>query len=111
MYHFGEIALTFEFWINNENWTILWKPETKELYIEFTSGQLEIARKYLQQNANNGWLLKSGIFKLPFSEFALTTAGKELFKIIPIEDFPSYKKDLDEFFAKKHLKLIELKSC
>lgn len=47
----------------------LQKTETKEFYIEFTSGQLEIVRKYLQQDANGGWLLKSGKFKLPFSAF------------------------------------------
>lgn len=47
----------------------LQKTDTKELYIEFTSGQLEIARKYLQEDRKNGWLLKSGMFKLPFNAF------------------------------------------
>ena len=40
---------------------------------------------------------------------ALTQAGKELLKIIPMTESPNYKKDLEEFFEKKHLKLIEIK--
>ncbi|REG84084.1 DUF2806 domain-containing protein [Winogradskyella sediminis] len=37
-----------------------------------------------------------------------TKAGKELRKIIPLKDASNYKKDLDEFFNKKHLKLTKI---
>jgi hypothetical protein len=40
---------------------------------------------------------------------ALTKAGKELLKIIPLEESPSYRKDFEEFLEKKFLKLVEVK--
>ena len=43
-----------------------------------------------------------------FNGVALTKAGKELLKIIPLEDASKYKKDFEEFLAKKHLKLIPI---
>ena len=43
---------------------------------------------------------------------ALTKAGKELLKIIPSKDTPTYSKDFTEFIEKKHLELVELdKNC
>lgn len=43
------------------------------------------------------------------SGVAFTQAGTELLKIIPMEESPNYKKALDDFFEKKHLKLVEVK--
>jgi len=45
---------------------------------------------------------------LKLNGVALTKAGKELLKIIPIEESPIYKKTLEEFLKKKYLKLVEL---
>lgn len=45
-----------------------------------------------------------------FNGVALTKAGKELLKIIPIEDSANYRKDLEEFLSKKHLQLLEIKN-
>ena len=39
----------------------------------------------------------------------LTQAGKELLKIIPLEESSNYSKALEEFFEQKHLKLVEIK--
>lgn len=41
---------------------------------------------------------------------AFTKAGKELLNIIPTEDATNYKRDLEEFFSKKHLKLVEVRT-
>lgn len=46
---------------------------------------------------------------LRLSGVSFTKAGKELLKIIPLQDAANYKKDLEDFLAKKHLKLQELK--
>ena len=40
---------------------------------------------------------------------ALTKAAKELLKIIPLKDVEDYKKELVDFFEKKHLQLVEVK--
>jgi hypothetical protein len=39
---------------------------------------------------------------------AFTKAGKELLQIIPFEEMPNYRKDLEDFLSKKHLKLLEI---
>jgi uncharacterized protein DUF2806 len=43
-----------------------------------------------------------------FNGVAFTKAGKELLKIIPFKDAPIYKKDLEDFLSKKHLKLLKI---
>ncbi|MEO0903069.1 MAG: hypothetical protein AAFY00_14090, partial [Bacteroidota bacterium] len=45
-----------------------------------------------------------------FNGVALTTAGKELLQIIPLEKAEKYKTDFEEFLSKKHLELIEVKN-
>lgn len=94
--------------LNNSIPTIedyLQKTETKELYIEFSSGQLDIARKYLQQDADNGWILKSGMFKLPFSAFTeilSKTKSRFIDILLNIEDelsVPSLQKK-ESFYEK-----------
>lgn len=40
---------------------------------------------------------------------ALTTAGKELLKIIPLEESPNYRRDFEIFLEKKLLKLVEVR--
>lgn len=39
---------------------------------------------------------------------ALTKAAKELLKIIPLNDVVDYKKELVDFFAAKHLRMVEV---
>lgn len=46
---------------------------------------------------------------LQLNGVAFTKAGKELRKIIPIEEVQGYKKDFEDFLAKKHLKLVKMK--
>ncbi|MCC5929951.1 MAG: DUF2806 domain-containing protein [Cyclobacteriaceae bacterium] len=45
---------------------------------------------------------------LRFYGVALSKAGKELLKIIPLEEASRYKKDFQDFLAKKHVKLVPL---
>jgi hypothetical protein len=45
-----------------------------------------------------------------FNGVVLTTAGKELLQIIPLEKAEKYKADFEEFLSKKHLELIEVKN-
>lgn len=45
---------------------------------------------------------------LKLNGVALTKAAKELLNIIPLKDSEEYKKDLTEFFSKKHLRLMEV---
>ena len=46
--------------------------------------------------------------ELKLNGVSLTKAGKELLGIIPVNDNANYRKDFEEFLAKKHLKLVEV---
>jgi hypothetical protein len=39
---------------------------------------------------------------------AFTKAGKELLKIIPYQEVPNYRKDLEDYLSKIHLKLVTI---
>lgn len=45
------------------------RAETNELMIEFTQPQLDIARRYLDEDYKQGWYLVQGMFKFSFSTF------------------------------------------
>lgn len=45
------------------------KADTTELMIEFTQSQLDIARRYLDDDYKQGWYLIQGVFKFSYSTF------------------------------------------